>query len=112
MNVVLVIASGYVVGSVPFAYLVTRRRGLDLREIGSGNVGAANVLRTSGVALAAMVMLLDMLKGSLAAAIVLAIAASMTKAPSVVVAAAVCAAALVVYRHRSNLARLVAGTER
>ena len=41
--------SRYLVGSVPFAFLLARRRGIDLRRVGSGNVGATNVLRTSGV---------------------------------------------------------------
>ena len=42
---------GYAVGSVPFAYLLARRAGVDVRVAGSGNVGAANVLRTSGTPL-------------------------------------------------------------
>jgi glycerol-3-phosphate acyltransferase PlsY len=62
----LAIALGYVVGSIPFAYLLSRRRGIDLRHVGSGNVGATNVLRTSGVPAAVIAMTLDALKGTIA----------------------------------------------
>ena len=54
---------GYAVGSVPFAYLLARRAGIDVRVAGSGNVGAANVLRTSGAPLGLTVMILDIGKG-------------------------------------------------
>jgi len=60
---------GYAVGSIPFAFLVGRFvAGVDLRRSGSGNVGAANALRTSGVAAAALVVLLDVAKGAASAA--------------------------------------------
>jgi glycerol-3-phosphate acyltransferase PlsY len=55
---------GYAVGSVPFAYLLARRAGIDVRVAGSGNVGAANVLRTSGTPLGLSVMVLDIGKGA------------------------------------------------
>src|SRR5258707_13950401 len=55
---------GYAVGSVPFAYLLARRAGVDVRVAGSGNVGAANVLRTSGTPLGLTVMILDIGKGA------------------------------------------------
>jgi glycerol-3-phosphate acyltransferase PlsY len=55
---------GYAVGSVPFAYLLARRAGIDVRVAGSGNVGAANVLRTSGTPLGIIVMILDIGKGA------------------------------------------------
>ena len=58
---------GYVVGSLPIGYLVAQRAGgVDLRQVGSGNVGAANVYRTTGLAIAITVMLADMSKGALA----------------------------------------------
>jgi len=66
MDAAAAVALGYLVGSVPFAYLLVRRRGIDLREAGSGNVGAANVLRTSGPGHAAAAMCLDAAKGALA----------------------------------------------
>src|SRR4029078_466563 len=54
---------GYAFGSVPFAFLLARRAGIDVRIEGSGNVGAANVLRTTGAQLGVVVMTLDILKG-------------------------------------------------
>jgi len=180
---------GYLFGSIPFALLLTRPLGIDLRAAGSRNVGAANVLRTAGVAPAVAVMLLDTLKGavavlvarlmtgnlivvttaglaaivghvypawlhfrggkgvaasagvfamlapyataiaalvfvgtivvtrfisagSIAGALALAVAAAAGHAPAPVVVGAVLAAILVVHRHRENVSRLLAGTER
>lgn len=55
---------GYLLGSIPFGLLLTRAAGLgDIRAIGSGNIGATNVLRTGNKALAALTLLLDMAKG-------------------------------------------------
>jgi glycerol-3-phosphate acyltransferase PlsY len=76
---------GYLIGSVPFAQLLSRRRGIDLRRVGSGNVGASNVLRTSGVRIAVLAMCLDSFKGALAVLLVDRIAAS----PGAAVAAGV-----------------------
>ena len=65
MTTLGVVAVGYLLGSIPFAFLLSRRwTGLDIREAGSGNVGAANVLRTSGVMAGVTVMLLDVAKGA------------------------------------------------
>lgn len=56
---------GYAVGSLPIGYLVAHSAGgVDLRRVGSGNVGATNVYRTSGLAIAIAVMLADMGKGA------------------------------------------------
>lgn len=189
MQVTLAVVFGYLLGSMPFAYLLARRRGIDLRHAGSGNLGAANVLRTVGVWAAVIAMLLDVLKGSaavlaaqaittgtaapvaaglasilghvypvwlrfrggkgvataagvfallapvalsvagvvfvitvvvtrfvsagsVAAAIALVIAAAVSGAPGPVVAGAVGAAMIVLFRHRANMERLVAGSER
>ena len=58
---------GYLLGSIPFGLLLTRVAGTaDLRSIGSGNIGATNVLRTGRKGLAAATLLLDMLKGTVA----------------------------------------------
>ena len=180
---------GYLAGSVPFAFLLARRAGIDVRVAGSGNVGAANVLRTTGTWRGISVMLLDVAKGvaavgfaqwtssgpavpavsgaaavlghiypiwlrfhggmgvavaagvfglltpaatglagvlflatvwatryislgSLAASVALPPIAWLTGAPRAVVIAAAGTAALIVFRHRSNLRRLAAGTER
>lgn len=189
MEHVLVLVLAYLVGSIPFAYLLSRRRGIDLRAVGSGNVGASNVLRTSGVTTAVLAMLLDALKGvlavlvaqrvapgpatpmaaglasvighvypvwlhfrggkgvataagvfgvmtpgvlaiacgvfllavwttrfisvgSMAAALTLAAVTAATDAPAVVSIGALAIAAIVISRHRTNLGRLRAGTER
>jgi glycerol-3-phosphate acyltransferase PlsY len=62
---------GYAVGSLPIGYLVAQSaRGVDLRRVGSGNVGTANVYRTAGLAVAMAVMIADVGKG--VAAILLA----------------------------------------
>ena len=60
----LAVTIGYFAGSLPFAFLLTRRQGVDLRDVGSGNVGAANVLRTSGWPPAVAAMCLDGAKGA------------------------------------------------
>lgn len=189
MTVILAVTAAYLLGSIPFAFLLARRRGIDLRQSGSGNVGAANVLRTSGVTPAVLAMTLDGLKGmlavliaervsaapaapvaaglasmlghvypvwlrfrggkgvataagaftmlapaalaaaaavfvltviatrmisagSLSAAVTLAIAAVLMNSSPLVIAGAALAAAIIVYCHRGNLARLMAGTER
>ena len=186
----LVIATAYLLGSIPFAFLLARRwTAVDLRLVGSGNLGAANVVRTSGMRAGVIVALADVTKG--AASVLLAarleggtlapalagcaaivghiypvwlrfrggkgvatacgvfavltpaalvpalgvfvagawvtryisvgsVLASLTLAPlayafgspAPVVAAATGASALIVFRHRSNLARVRLGTER
>ncbi|MEJ2408496.1 MAG: glycerol-3-phosphate 1-O-acyltransferase PlsY [Novosphingobium sp.] len=64
MDWILPVALGYALGSVPFGLLITRLAGAgDLRSIGSGNIGATNVLRTGRKGLAATTLLLDLLKG-------------------------------------------------
>ena len=184
------VVAAYLLGSVPFALLLARRWGTaDLRLIGSGNVGAANVMRASGVTPAILVVILDMAKGaagvllaarvsenavapaaagvaavighiypvwlrfrggkgvatacgafsvlapaavppafgifvlavwltkyislgSLLATLALPPLAYVSGSPAPAVFAASAAAAIIVFRHRSNLARLWAGTER
>ncbi|MEO6212940.1 MAG: glycerol-3-phosphate 1-O-acyltransferase PlsY [Vicinamibacterales bacterium] len=72
----LPILLGYLTGSVPFAYLLARRAGIDVRRVGSGNVGAANVLRTTGTVRGLIVMALDVAKGVAAVALAHVIAGS------------------------------------
>jgi glycerol-3-phosphate acyltransferase PlsY len=189
MRIVIAIIAGYLLGSIPFALLLTRTRGVDLRAAGSRNVGAANVLRTTGVRRAVVVLLLDAAKGaaavlvarlltdnlivvmtaglaaiaghvypawigfrggkgvaasagvfvmlaplataiaalvfvatifvtrfisagSIAGALTLAAATLVGNAPGPVVVGAIVAALLVMHRHRDNVSRLIAGTER
>ncbi|HMD34686.1 MAG TPA: glycerol-3-phosphate 1-O-acyltransferase PlsY [Vicinamibacterales bacterium] len=60
----------YLLGSIPFAFLWSRRwSAVDLRSVGSGNLGAANVMRTSGVASGIAVALLDAAKGAIGVAL-------------------------------------------
>ena len=67
MQMLVVLAVGYLLGSIPFGLILTRLAGLgDIREIGSGNIGATNVLRTGNKGLAALTLLLDGLKGTAA----------------------------------------------
>jgi glycerol-3-phosphate acyltransferase PlsY len=64
---VLAFLLGYLLGSIPFGLVLTRLAGTpDLRSIGSGNIGATNVLRTGRKGLAAATLLCDMLKGTIA----------------------------------------------
>jgi len=186
---IVAIVFGYLLGSIPFALLLTRRQGIELRNVGSRNPGAANVLRSAGIGPAVAVMLLDAGKGtvavaaarlmsddvvvvtsaglaaivghiypvwcgfrggkgvaasagvfallaplataiavlvfvgtiaatrfisagSIAGALALPVAAAVGNQPNPVVAGALLAAAIVLVRHRDNVSRLVAGTER
>ena len=189
MDEIIAVTFGYLAGSVPFAFLLARRRGVDLRRTGSGNVGATNVLRTSGVPNAVVAMCLDVAKGAVAvlvaqrlsggpatpvagglaavighiypvwvgfrggkgvataagvfvvlapiavaiagvvfalatwvtryisvgsmtAAVTLAVTAAAADVPPAVAIGAAIAAVIIVHRHRGNLTRLLAGTER
>ena len=61
------LAFGYLLGSIPFGLLLTQIAGTqDIRQIGSGNIGATNVLRTGRKGLAAATLALDLLKGTAA----------------------------------------------
>jgi len=186
----LVVASGYLIGSIPFGFILARRYGgIDLRQVGSRNVGATNAFRTTRKTLGVGVVVLDLAKGAavvwlarlwgatetLAAAAGLASVvghiypvwlgwhggkgvatacgafallapvatlwsagafllvglttryislgsvsavsllgpfAYLTGRPESVLTASVAAATLIVFRHRGNLARVLAGTER
>ena len=69
---VLILASlfGYLLGSIPFGLVITKFAGLgDVRKIGSGNIGATNVLRTGNKKVAAGVLIADLLKGTIAVVI-------------------------------------------
>lgn len=70
-STLLALAVGYLLGSIPFGFLLTRLAGKgDIRDIGSGNIGATNVLRTGSKGLAAATLVLDAVKGAAAVLIV------------------------------------------
>lgn len=90
---ILAALAGYAIGSLPLGYLAGRRwGGVDLRAVGSRNVGATNMYRVSGPRLGAAVMALDMAKGALAVALT-----SSSLGPADPVAAGVAAVAGHVY---------------
>jgi glycerol-3-phosphate acyltransferase PlsY len=63
----LLLAVAYLIGGIPFGYLIVKlKSGRDVRSLGSGNIGATNVLRTSGTAGGVATLLLDIAKGYLA----------------------------------------------
>jgi len=65
LNVALLLAGAYLVGSIPFGVIVGRLSGFDPRKVGSGNIGMANVARAGGAGAAAATFAGDMLKGAL-----------------------------------------------
>jgi acyl phosphate:glycerol-3-phosphate acyltransferase len=80
IDALILMIAGYLLGSIPFGVILTRLAGgPDLRTIGSGNIGATNVLRTGSKGLAAATLILDLLKGS--AAVGLAYLLSANDAP-------------------------------
>jgi len=68
LTIALALVAAYVVGSIDFAVIVARMHGVDIHEVGSGNPGASNVLRSIGRFPAAMVLIGDTLKGVIGAA--------------------------------------------
>ena len=67
LGLALALAGGYLLGSIPVGLILAKLAGLgDLRQIGSGNIGATNVLRTGNKGLAALTLMLDALKGTAA----------------------------------------------
>lgn len=73
MNQTLAIVIAYLLGSIPFSYLAGRTKGIDLRQVGSGNLGAANAFRALGRNLGIAVLVADIGKGVLAVVIARAI---------------------------------------
>lgn len=69
LMVALVLVASYLLGSIPFSYLVARQRGVDVRKVGSGNVGATNVMRSVGKGAGLLAFVLDAAKGAVAALI-------------------------------------------
>ena len=86
----LVLLVAYVVGSIPFSYFVARRWGIgDVRRVGSGNVGATNVLRSAGWTPGLLALLLDASKGAAAVLLAARLGGSGGAAPLAAVAAVV-----------------------
>ena len=94
MNFIIAAVIGYVLGSIPFGLLLTRAVGIDIRSIGSGNIGATNVLRTGNRWLAAGTLLLDAGKGLVAVLIARAFLAPGAESPDFIVYTAGIAALL------------------
>lgn len=85
-----VVAVAYLIGSVPFSFLVARAFGVhDVRQVGSGNVGATNVMRSAGKAAGALALLLDLGKGAAASALAGRLAPGEASLPAAAAVAAV-----------------------
>ena len=86
----LLLAGAYLTGSIPFSFLVARLFGVrDVRAVGSGNVGATNVMRSAGRTAGILAFLLDASKGALAAFVVLELEGKESPLPALAAAAAV-----------------------
>jgi acyl phosphate:glycerol-3-phosphate acyltransferase len=89
LDIGIALAFGYALGSIPFGLILTYLSGAgDIRTIGSGNIGATNVLRTGKKGLAALTLILDILKGVMAVVLVKGITATLDPAGAAVLAAA------------------------
>jgi acyl phosphate:glycerol-3-phosphate acyltransferase len=69
MLLALILVGSYLVGAIPFGYLVARAKGIDIFKVGSGNIGATNVTRALGRGAGLLVLVLDMLKGVIPAVV-------------------------------------------
>ena len=65
---IVVAVAAYLLGSIPFGFLVAKAKGVDIRSVGSGNIGATNAMRVLGKPVGIFVLLLDVLKGYAAVA--------------------------------------------
>ena len=88
MITIVVVLLSFLIGSVPFAYIVARIKGIDLTKVGSGNIGATNVWRSIGPAAGTAVFFLDFFKGFIA----VNIAKRLDLAPAAII---ICAAAVI-----------------
>ncbi|AGJ99171.1 Glycerol-3-phosphate acyltransferase [Wolbachia endosymbiont of Drosophila simulans wNo] len=66
IEIFVVFVLSYILGSIPFSLIITKIKGINLREVGSGNIGATNVARTGNKFLAVLTLLLDSFKGFIA----------------------------------------------
>jgi glycerol-3-phosphate acyltransferase PlsY len=67
LTFIFLIVLGYLLGSIPFGYIIAKRKGIDIQKKGSGNTGATNISRNLGFKYALLVAILDILKGALPA---------------------------------------------
>jgi len=104
-SLIAALIGGYLLGAIPFGLVITRAAGLgDIRKIGSGNIGATNVLRTGRKGLAALVLVLDagkgaaavLIAGALVSALVSAQVSAQASAPDAMLAAILAGVAAVV----------------
>lgn len=65
LNLFFLIVIGYLLGSIPFGFLVSKSKSIDIRKVGSGNIGATNVSRALGFKWAVLVAIFDLLKGAI-----------------------------------------------
>jgi glycerol-3-phosphate acyltransferase PlsY len=79
---IVTVLVGYLLGSIPTGFLVAKARGIDIRTVGSGNIGATNVVRSLGKSAGVFVFLADALKGWLAVVAVSAVVSSGLKLPN------------------------------
>ena len=68
LSYILIALGAYLLGSIPFGYLVAKAKGIDIRNVGSGNIGATNAMRVLGKPAGIIVLLMDALKGYIAVA--------------------------------------------
>jgi glycerol-3-phosphate acyltransferase PlsY len=97
VNQALALALAYLLGSIPFALIAGKLHGVDLREAGSGNLGATNVFRTLGRTAGVAVMMLDIAKG--AAAVLVAVALTNNPWPLAAAALAILGHVFPVWTH-------------
>jgi acyl phosphate:glycerol-3-phosphate acyltransferase len=97
VNQALALALAYLLGSIPFALIAGKLHGVDLREAGSGNLGATNVFRTLGRTAGVAVMVLDIAKG--AAAVLVAVALTNNPWPLAAAALAILGHVFPVWTH-------------
>lgn len=81
LSIAIVAVVAYLAGSIPFGFLVARAKGIDIRTVGSRNIGATNVFRVLGRGPGVLTFLLDVLKGYVSAALLPAAAAAIAGAP-------------------------------
>jgi glycerol-3-phosphate acyltransferase PlsY len=101
---IVIIILCYLIGSFPSGYLVGKSQRIDIRQHGSGNIGATNVLRVMGKKWGYLVFICDSLKGFLAVKVGVWLGASAAGDITL-------AGVLAVWRHRSNIDRLLHGKE-